>query len=205
MVKSNSPGDESTIKTRYFNENEENELAEMAEKAADRPMGDTTRGKFDELLNDAAIAFTVPASAQTPTLVKDRKRIASFESRMRDLAKEVNSYVGGKLQWPVQVGPLIDLADWLRDLNDSSEARRGRPPSDGRFAVLVLYLSDVWELGAGRKAGTSSDREGTRRRGPFVDFVQAAAEFLEPGQAELSDRIYAALRHIKETLPSGGR
>ena len=64
-------------------------------------------------------------------------------------------------------------------------------------------------MGAGKKAGTSSDSEGNLRVGPFVDFVQAAVEFLELNTGEmahtdLGNRIRSALRIIKNTLPAEG-
>ncbi len=201
------------MKTRTFIGEEGNqvadELAKMAERVAGMTMDAMTRGRFDQELDGAARAYTAPEFAQPPKRKDERDRIIILEDQTRKLAAKVVALIGDELQHPIDITPLHELADRLHRLSISTELCRGRPANDGRFLGLVFLLGEAWRLGARRSAGTSSDKEGSGRDGPFVDFVGTALEFLEPNdigrrRAGLGDRIRRALRCIRKTLPPEG-
>ena len=199
------------MKTRTFSGEEGNRvlgvLAQMAERVAGVKMDVAARGKFEELLNEAAVAFTAPGPRRGLTLSGEKKQTVKLEQRIIKVAEDVVSFFCDKLQQPIDVTPFLEVADRLHQLSASATIRRhGRPKLDGRFLEFVMRFGDAWRLGARREPGTSSDRESERRGGPFVTFVSAALEFLEgpDAGANIGDRVREALRVIKEDATSRG-
>ena len=174
----------------------------MAERVADEEMNDATRGEFEELLNEAAVAYTAPDTRKGLTLRDEQRQAAKLETRIKEVAEDVVSFIGGKLQQRIDVTQFIEVANRLHRLSESATIRRhgGRPKLDGRFLEFVMRFGDAWWLGAHRTPGTSSDKEGTRRGGPFVKFVSTAFEFLQGRSAgpAFADRVQRALEEIKK-------
>lgn len=177
-------------------------LAALAEEDAVKnglqKMDESERDRFDDYLNEAALAF-VRLRAPSIGPKKTKKTIAAFHSNAQknaDMASQLVRELGpSKFLLDIQEIS-YQLVDQLKNLDDPTDIKKGRPKILPDTFEIIFHLGSAWEVGARRPPATSNS-------GPFVRFVRAAAKGFDPNgnwvsREAIGDTIKPAVSQIKE-------
>ena len=80
--------DEDSSGARAFSQLQKNELAEIAERGGRQQMNPEERGRFDQDLDEGALAFTGPIALRKPS-APEGKRLAVLGRKCHELADEI--------------------------------------------------------------------------------------------------------------------